>query len=251
VGTIVCNSCNSATPYGYWVKDHDHVGKLLCQLCHKSKFPKSSDLIVPTTFPCTYCPEFNPSCDSCNANKLKAEPVKCNNCNRDCFTTYCFQDPIIYRKIVCFECYMKKSKARVEILPDGSLIVRTCTVCRSGKSTSWYKDGIGGSYICKQCYNHRYQSKIEILPNGSIQQRVCSACHTTKTPAWAKHISSGALYLCKKCYSPLDPNFIPVDPEIIVPNRLCALCAVSSSPRWFKDHQILGAYICVGCYNKS
>ncbi|KAI8902535.1 hypothetical protein BC833DRAFT_340810 [Globomyces pollinis-pini] len=183
-----CMSCHSPNPAGYWIRNYQSPEGVICQICFAKKNLSSTDLVIDDSSQllCSGCydatrhgrPPFT-DCPQCRASQLQRVFRSCSSCNEQSTFGSWYRDTANPGHFCCHKCYHNSNKIRLDTLPDGVVIHRTCSSCTAPKSSSWYRDlNITGAYICKQCYNQRYQSRTEIQPDGTAIPRACKTIAT-------------------------------------------------------------------------
>lgn len=175
-----CNECKSGNPFGFWVRDQSSPDQFLCQVCYSKKSPKYCDLIFESAVPTKCKPCFQSTqtgarpaadCVDCAALVEKAPKYTCSYCSSNTSSGAWYNDRSSSTGVQCQKCYHSLNRIRIDNLPDGSLVQRTCLSCVNFKSTSWYRDAQHpGGYICKLCYNHRYQTRVN---DQAVSPRSC------------------------------------------------------------------------------
>ncbi|KAJ3259071.1 hypothetical protein HK103_002958 [Boothiomyces macroporosus] len=165
-----CDDCQSSNAFGFWVKDHNTPNGVICQKCYYKRINKPIDFLIGNIQQklCPDClslkdngiraPDNCPKCAKENENKSNL----CNACKSISKNGIWYRDTHVPGEFVCHTCHHERHKIKIDTLPDGNLIHRTCAACAAPKSSSWYRDSnISGAYICKQCYNQRYQARTD------------------------------------------------------------------------------------------
>ncbi|KAJ3306632.1 hypothetical protein HDV03_004762 [Kappamyces sp. JEL0829] len=235
--TIACHGCHSKHPFGFWIRDHSRVGAFICQKCYALQSPKYCDLIVESAVVtrCESCYSLSTQgispiedCKDCARIAASGPSYVCNSCSRDTSAGSWYSDR--NSGALCQKCYHTKHRIRIDTLPDGMIVQRTCMSCVNFKSSSWYRDTqVQGAYHCKQCYNHRYQAKVDNHLDKDGNPRIYPA--------------QPGKYLCKRCYHQQDRFKMVLKPDGTLGLRECSVCNAKDSSRWYKDVGKPGCYV--------
>jgi hypothetical protein len=177
-------------------------------VCFAARNPKFADIIVESTrvSKCESCETkvangMLPSFDCMNCKSVfNANPYKCISCQKESSAGAWYKDGTF--GCLCQKCYHVRSKTRIDTIPDGTCIIRTCVNCCAPKSSSWYRDSnVPNAYICKHCYNHRYQARTDTHLDRKCRLywfNLGGTCFVTHSSTWVKDPTKPGEYVCKK-----------------------------------------------------